>query len=144
VLGYRVTGSTGTLFLYGVVVGAVGLAGPSLLLAGAPHLPPRPRGPPPAATVRRQTAAVSADQDDLLGQRDTARAYTASTLGSDTANGGSDARPSGSLGRRRLLPAPIRRAPRAPHPRVTDCLTVHPGARKPWPAAARSGSGCTR
>jgi hypothetical protein len=35
VFGYHVTGSTGTLFLYGIVVGAVALAGLSLLLAGA-------------------------------------------------------------------------------------------------------------
>jgi hypothetical protein len=35
VFGYHVTGSTGTLFLYGVVVGAVALAGLCLLLAGA-------------------------------------------------------------------------------------------------------------
>ncbi|MFI6999900.1 hypothetical protein [Nocardia sp. NPDC050175] len=37
VFGYHVTGSTGVLFLYGVVVGAIGLAGLSLLLAGARH-----------------------------------------------------------------------------------------------------------
>ena len=35
ILGYHVTGSTGTLFLFGVVVGAVGVAGLALLLAGA-------------------------------------------------------------------------------------------------------------
>jgi len=35
VFGYHVTGSTGTLFLYGVVVGAVGVLGLSLLLAGS-------------------------------------------------------------------------------------------------------------
>ena len=35
VLGYHVTGSTGTLFLYGIVVGAVALFGLWLLLAGA-------------------------------------------------------------------------------------------------------------
>src|SRR6202451_4433239 len=35
VLGYHVTGSTGTLFLSGIVVGAVGLLGLSVLLAGA-------------------------------------------------------------------------------------------------------------
>jgi hypothetical protein len=34
-MGYHVTGSIGTLFLYGVVVGAVGLFGLSLMLAGA-------------------------------------------------------------------------------------------------------------
>ena len=35
VLGYHVTGSTGTLFLSGIVVGAVAMAGLSVLLAGA-------------------------------------------------------------------------------------------------------------
>src|ERR1700686_320550 len=35
VFGYHVTGSTGTLFLYGIVVGAVALLGLSLLLTGA-------------------------------------------------------------------------------------------------------------
>ncbi|WP_019926121.1 hypothetical protein [Nocardia sp. BMG111209] len=35
IFGYHVTGSTGLLFLYGIVVGAVALAGLSLLLAGA-------------------------------------------------------------------------------------------------------------
>ena len=32
--------------------------------------------PPRAGAVRRETGAVSADRDDLIGQRDTARAYT--------------------------------------------------------------------
>jgi hypothetical protein len=35
VLGYHVTGSTGTLFLFGIVVGAVAMLGLSVLLAGA-------------------------------------------------------------------------------------------------------------
>lgn len=34
VFDYHVTGSTGTLFLYGIVVGAVAVAGLTLLLAG--------------------------------------------------------------------------------------------------------------
>ena len=33
--GYHVTGSTGTLFLFGIVVGAVAMLGLSALLAGA-------------------------------------------------------------------------------------------------------------
>ena len=33
--GYHVTGSTGTLFLFGIMVGAVAMLGLSLLLAGA-------------------------------------------------------------------------------------------------------------
>src|SRR3979490_2597676 len=35
VFGYHVTGSTGTLFLLGIVVGAVAMLGLSVLLAGA-------------------------------------------------------------------------------------------------------------
>ncbi len=82
VFGYHVTGSTGTLFLAGIVVGAVAVAGLSLLLAGARRTSRRGsaarRG---LRQSRRETAAVSQDRDDLIGQRDTARAYTASTLG---------------------------------------------------------------
>jgi hypothetical protein len=84
VFGYHVTGSTGTLFLYGIVVGALALAGLSLLLAGARRTSRRGRDARRGlAQSRRETAAVSADRDDLRGQRDTARAYTASTLGDD-------------------------------------------------------------
>jgi hypothetical protein len=80
--GYHVTGSTGTLFLYGIVVGAVGVLGLSLLLAGARRTSRRGREARRGLTLSRQeTAAVSHDRDDLIGQRETARAYTASTLG---------------------------------------------------------------
>jgi hypothetical protein len=86
-LGYHVTGSTGTLFLYGIVVGALALFGLSLLLAGARRTSRRGstarRG---LRQSRRETAAVSADRDTLIGQRDTARAYTASTLGNGNGN----------------------------------------------------------
>jgi len=91
VFGYHVTGSTGTLFLYGIVVGALGLLGLSLLLAGARRTSRRGREARRGLTQsRRETAAVSQDRDDLLGQRETARAYTASTLGSGPAGGGRD------------------------------------------------------
>jgi hypothetical protein len=76
VFGYHVTGSTGTLFLYGIVVGALGLVGLSLLLAGARRTSRRG-----LMQSRRETAAVTEDRDDLRGQRETARVYTASTLG---------------------------------------------------------------
>jgi hypothetical protein len=86
VFGYHVTGSTGTLFLYGMVVGAVALAGLSLLLAGARRTSRRGsaarRG---LRQSRRETAAVTADRDELIGQRETARADTASTLRNGTA-----------------------------------------------------------
>ena len=94
VFGYHVTGSTGTLFLYGIVVGALALAGLSVLLAGARRTSRRGRDARRGlAQSRRETAAVSADRDDLRGQRDTARAYTASTLGDGTAPNGTASTP---------------------------------------------------
>ncbi|WP_368680856.1 hypothetical protein R1X32_11930 [Rhodococcus opacus] len=56
--GYHVTGSTGTLFLYGIVVGAVGLSGSALLLQPAPGapLPARPNRPADLTESRRETA----------------------------------------------------------------------------------------
>ncbi len=98
VLGYHVTGS-GTVFLYGIAVGAVALFGLWLLLAGARHTSRRGRAARrglrqsqrETAESRQETAAVSKDRDDLIGQRDTARAYTASTL--DNGITGSDAAP---------------------------------------------------
>jgi hypothetical protein len=87
VLGYHVTGS-GTVFLYGIAVGAVALFGLWLLLAGVRRTSRRGRAARrglrqsqrETAQSRQETAAVSKDRDDLIGQRDTARAYTASTL----------------------------------------------------------------
>lgn len=85
VFGYHVTGSTGTLFLAGIIVGAVALAGLSLLLAGARRTSRRGRAARRGLRQsRRETAAVSHDRDDLIGQRETARAYPASTLGNGT------------------------------------------------------------
>jgi len=94
VLGYHVTGSTGTLFLYGIVVGAAALLGLSLLLAGARRTSRRGRDARRGLRQsRRETAAVSQDRDDLIGQRDTARASTASTPGSGTAGSDASAQP---------------------------------------------------
>src|SRR5579871_5159529 len=91
VFGYHVTGSTGTLFLYGIVVGALALLGLSLLLAGARRTSRRGRDARRGLTQsRRETAAVTRDRDDLIGQRETARAYTASTLGDGDASSRAD------------------------------------------------------
>jgi hypothetical protein len=105
VFGYHVTGSTGTLFLYGIVAGALGMAGLGLLLAGARRTSRRGREARRGlAQSRRETAAVSADRDDLIGQRDTARGYTAGTPGDDgTARNGSDRNGSGPGPRRPSL-----------------------------------------
>jgi hypothetical protein len=76
VFGYHVTGSTGTLFLYGIVVGAAGVLGLSLLLAGARRTSRRGREARRGLhQSRRETAAVSHDRDDLLDQRETPRLY---------------------------------------------------------------------
>jgi hypothetical protein len=124
VFGYHVTGSTGTLFLYGIVVGAVALVGLGVLLAGARRTSRRGRDARRGlAQSRRETAAVSADRDDLRGQRDTARAYTASTLGDDgTVRNGSDPGPRGPslferlFARRPAHPQPAPPASQAPVP----------------------------
>src|ERR1700720_767121 len=91
VFGYHVTGSTGTLFLYGIVVGAVGLLGLSLLMGGARRTSRRGRPARRRLTEsRRETATVTQDRDDLLDQRETARAHTASTLDNAPADGDRD------------------------------------------------------
>ena len=80
VFGYHVTGSTGTLFLYCIVTGALGMLGLGLLLAGARRTSRRGRDARRGlARSRRETAAVSADRDDLIGQRDTAAAPVPAT-----------------------------------------------------------------
>jgi hypothetical protein len=96
VFGYHVTGSTGTLFLDGIVVGALALFGLGVLLAGARRTVRRGREARRGLKQsRRETAAVSQDRDDLLEQRETARAYTASTLGNGSSADGSAADGSG-------------------------------------------------
>ena len=130
VFGYHVTGSTGTLFLYGIVVGVAGLLGLSLLLAGARRTARRGREARHGLKQsRRETAAASQARDDLIDQRDTARAYTASSLGNGTPGslgngtpgGGHQPDTSGSRGNRLHLfgrrPAPLRAAGRHPESR---------------------------
>jgi hypothetical protein len=86
--GYHVTGSTGTLFLYGIAVGAVALFGLSLLLAGARRTSLRGRAARRGLKQsRHETAAVSRDRDDMIDQRDTARAEAASVRRDDAADG---------------------------------------------------------
>jgi hypothetical protein len=145
VFGYHVTGSTGTLFLYGIVVGALALAGLSLLLAGARRTSRRGRDARRGlAQSRRETAAVTQDRDDLRGQRDTARAYTASTLGDDgTVRNGSDPGPRGPSLFARLFarrPAPPQAAPQ-PAPPASQAPAPAPApvpAAQPQPPAGQA------
>jgi hypothetical protein len=76
VFGYHVTGSTGALFLYGIVVGAAAMLGLGLLLAGARRTSRRGRAARRELKQSRGQAAVSQDRD-LIGQRESALAETA-------------------------------------------------------------------
>jgi len=75
VFGYHVTGSTGTLFLYGIVVGAIALFGLAVLLAGARRTSRRGRSARRGLTQSRQeTNAAIEQRDDLVRERETTRA----------------------------------------------------------------------
>jgi hypothetical protein len=89
VFGYHVTGSTGTLFLYGIVVGAIGLLGLGLLLAGARRTARRGHAARRGLRQSRQeTAAASQARDDLLDEREATRASAAGTpVGSTPGDG---------------------------------------------------------
>ncbi len=137
VFGYHVTGSTGTLFLYGIVVGAIGLAGLSLLLAGARRTSRRVRtARHDLRQSRQETAAVSQDRDDLLDQRDTARAHTAHTAHTAGANGDDTARNSTVAGHRgpALTGRLFARKPAAPQPAGADQTPAEVSAGAPAPA----------
>ena len=77
VFGYHVTGSTGALFLYGIVVWAsAAMLGLGLLLAGARRTSRRGRAARRELKQSRGQTAVSQDRD-LIGQRESAQAETA-------------------------------------------------------------------
>jgi hypothetical protein len=145
VLGYHLTGSAGTLFLSGIVVGAAGLLGLTLLLAGARRTSRRGsaarRG---LRQSRRETAAASQERDELIGQRDAARDAAAGHPGNGTT--ARDAPPSPASDRwarlrdlrRRLVPAPTAApadsAASRPVPDV-PASTTDPGATAITPAS---------
>src|SRR5271163_938395 len=64
VLGYHVTGSTGTLFLFGIVVGALAMLGMTVLLAGARRTATRGRDARrELRRSQRETAFVNRDHE---------------------------------------------------------------------------------
>jgi hypothetical protein len=83
VFGYSVTGSTGTLFLFGIVVGAVAMLGLSVLLAGAQRTAGRGRDARrELARSQRKTAFLNRDLDERL-EHQQAGAATGSTANSE-------------------------------------------------------------
>jgi hypothetical protein len=67
VFGYHVTGSTGTLFLFGIVVGAVAMLGLCVLLAGARRTAGRGRDARRELTrSQRETAFLNQERDHRL------------------------------------------------------------------------------
>lgn len=70
VFGYHVTGSTGMLFLDGIVVGVVGLIGFVLVVSSARRTARRGRVARGELTqARRDTEAVGRDRDQLAAQQ---------------------------------------------------------------------------
>ena len=67
VFGYHVTGSTGTLFLFGIVVGAVAMLGLCVLLGGARRTAGRGRDARhELQRSQRETAFLKRDRDPRL------------------------------------------------------------------------------
>ena len=126
VFGYHVTGSTGTLFLYGIVVGAIGLLGLGLLLAGARRASRRGRvARRGLKQSRRETASASQERDALLGERETARAHAANEPGAGPGQPGAgpnEASPARPVGHNRSIPEDGRRRwlPRLVKPRAAS------------------------
>lgn len=106
VLGYHVTGSTGTLFLFGIVIGAVAMLGLSVLLAGAQRSAGRGRDARhELKNSQRETELLNRDRDQRL-ERQLRGAATGSPVNPQAAATRRDRVP--LLGRWR------RRAPRMP------------------------------
>jgi hypothetical protein len=106
VFGYHVTGSTGTLFLFGIVVGAVALLGLSVLLAGARRTASRGRDARhEVARVEREMAFVNRDRDTRLEPQQPADTASAPSRNPD--EGATPRRRSSLLGRWSRVRQPI-------------------------------------
>ncbi|WP_232330688.1 hypothetical protein [Nocardia fusca] len=89
VFGYHVTGSTGVLFLYGIVVGGIGIAGLALLLAGARRSARRGRAARrELKAARRDNSAGEARPSQPIGAEREASTYYTHTGTTDIADAG--------------------------------------------------------
>lgn len=78
VFGYHVTSSTGALFLYGIAVGVIALLGLALLLAAVRRASRRSGlERQDRRASRRESALADRERDDLIRERDAARAQAA-------------------------------------------------------------------
>jgi hypothetical protein len=85
VLGFHVTGSTGTLFLFGIVIGAVAMLGLCVLLAGARRTAARGRDARrELKRSQRETAFLNRDRDMQL-ERQRVGAATGQTVNPERA-----------------------------------------------------------
>jgi hypothetical protein len=90
VLGYHVTGSTGTLFLSGIVIGAAAMLGLSVLLAGVRRTARRGRDTRhELENSQRQTESRNPDRDQRL-ERQPVGAATGSPVNPRAATTGRD------------------------------------------------------
>ena len=79
--GYHVTGSTGTLFLFGIVIGAVAMLGLCVLLAGARRTAGRGRDARhDLKNSQRETAFLNRDRDQRLEHSQQVGAATGSAV----------------------------------------------------------------
>jgi hypothetical protein len=83
VLGYHVTGSTGTLFLFGMVIGALAMLGMSVLLAGAQRT--ASRGRDARRELKRSQREVEFVNRDRDLEHQPVGAATGSTVNSELA-----------------------------------------------------------
>ncbi len=82
-LGYHVTGSTGTLFLFGIVIGALAMLGLCVLLAGAQRTAGRARDARRELhRSQREAEFVNRDRDPEFEHRPVGAA-TGSTVNSE-------------------------------------------------------------
>ncbi|MFJ4320694.1 hypothetical protein ACIP46_36250 [Streptomyces lavendulae] len=73
IFGYHVMGSTGSVFLAGIVVGGAALLGLALVVLGVRR---SARARRRVGMSRREAAVVGRERDDQIEQRDIARAET--------------------------------------------------------------------
>ena len=102
VFGYHVTGSTGRLFLYGIIVGAVAMFGLSLLLTGARRTSRLGSAARQGLKQSRgETAAAREDRDNLAKQHAAAPAQTANVASNSSPD--ASGQPDNDASKRSLL-----------------------------------------